>query len=570
MEQKSQKRSNNGKLKSKSAAESERANDPVHLSNVFKKPEAPKSSEKAREYLKGYSHEHSVATFEDVLNIKELPENWYESACLALEIYDILVNVISNGIDLPDKTEAWVTENIIRLRGVIWDYITREYDKISVYNLPRTASRWNTASVLAMIALTLLPIYRSVCDNAEDLKAVLPDIDIKQVMRSELVLYPRKGISNYTMMEMQNTLYCLAEKWYEVPFNDDLVAFVDHLEFRLAHIILVRQGRDVMDGNDNRDRVVCLTDVKRIAKSNSKPSADKFTFSCSSEYINDTLTVLCKARQSIYYYRHMFASTNNNLDLDIYDMPTDVTWEENNPQLLYKGFWDWLKIEADAMQGAKFKDDIKLMILTVRGKRFGDQERYIRNNPGQTSPDAQTVIDELRSPLQYVWLTNTIMVGGVPRILKTNQRYIQSLTIAKVFARYCETEMRFDWFNMCFYLENAIRRKAENILIYAAPAVVQQASEFNVYYKKAIYRTKTIEYALILWVLIMTRKCNSEFSNLRETWDLHQLKKLLKSWGGTPDTESSEEEDESEQQTIQIDTNAPDSVFEEVYETVAC
>ena len=493
--------------------------------------EFPKSSEHAMEFLKGYSTEVTIRSFRQALKLKTLPTNIYSYACLCVELYDITNQVIGRGLDIPDKNEEWVVKCIIRLRDIVSKYVITKYDELKSYTLPRASSRWNTISLSFLINSNLFIILDSLLSD-NNVISKLPDeynFNYFNMMKSdddhlgklEIIVYPSKKVRDYTMLELQNTLACLSSKWFELEYSKELENYVYRLELRAAYIVVGRMRSDVMDGMDDRDRTPIITKSMNPNRRRDL-MMNEMTYACSSEYISDVFSILARFKQSLYF--------RTSISSEIIEVDITKTWEGYKPKLIFEQMTKWFNSEASLLQGPKFKDDIRQLLLTVAGKRLGDAERFTRANAGLTETDPMTVIEESRTPMQSTWWNSTLVQGGVPKLLHNQNKFIRSLTIAKVFHRWCETWMKFNWWIHCFYLEATLRRKTENLQLHEEPLIIQQMGEFNIWFAKKVYRTKTIEYAIIMWVVVMCNQMDAKFKGMREEWDLSPIRNQLNKW----------------------------------------
>lgn len=191
---------------------------------------------------------------------------------------------------------------------------------------------------------------------------------------------------------------------------------------------------------------------------------------------------------------------------------------------------DWTINEAKSLQqgGAKIKDDVRSILLKRAAQRLGDSERFTRNNAGLPNNDAATLIDDLRTPVQAAWWTSTMAQGGLPKMLKSKDIYIHSITVARIFHRYSESYLKFNWWEHCLFFEEKVRNNIDHITISKCPTIIQQMGEFNVWFEEDIYRTKSIEHAITMWIIIMNKKRDCKYTmGYGKKYDLGILKNLL-------------------------------------------
>jgi hypothetical protein len=85
------------------------------------------------------------------------------------------------------------------------------------------------------------------------------------------------------------------------------------------------------------------------------------------------------------------------------------------------------------------------------------------------------------------------------------------------------------------------------------PLIVQHMGEFNVFYNKKFFRTRTVEIAISLWVIISVTARDAKFKLLNNIYDLSRLSELLAEWNN----ESEQMEiDQIEQKEAMIEIDA--------------
>lgn len=499
-----------------------------------KTSDLPQANELVLEFLKNYQPEITIKTLKDALKVKKLPENKNDFGTFCDQLYDITKHSIAFGIDIPKKSAKWVIRKLILLRELLWEYVIMHYDSIWSYTLQQLSSNANTISVVFYINSHLLIILEQIVISVKNTpeagkytteNTTRPRINIDELMNLEVVPYPKKQVESLTMMELQNTIHALAVKWFSMGYNQIIKDYLSNLEARAAHIISSRGNKNYMDGKDNRDRIPIIVQQKEEQQMNDggqqvQSKKQDPTYSCTNEYVSDIATIITKMKQSMHY-----VELHKNCVVDI---TNEEYWEGYRINELHEEFLVWLKAEAAMLQGAKFKDDVRSILLKKVALRLGDLERFTRNNAGIPNGDAGTVIDDLRTPIQATWWTNHMAQGGIPKILASRDLYIRSITVARIFHRYCDTWLKFDWWNMCLFLEDRVRTELDKLRICDAPGIIQQIGEYNIWFHDEIFRTVTMERAIILWIILMNTKRDCIFkTGLGKKFDLYLLKSLL-------------------------------------------
>jgi hypothetical protein len=453
----------------------------------------------AREKLEGYRHRTELKTFEDVLSLEELPESdAYGLSCALEQIYSTCLRTLVTGIDAPDKTFSWVVKNIERVRAMLNAYVCRQYRQLRDYNMAGQAARWNTATLIFTIRCLMLVIL----DGMDDTR-VKKTVDTKHLIDLGLVMYATPPLE-YTQMQLKQTLNLLATRWYSLEYHINLQDWVSLLEYRFAVLSVGRHSGAVLDGKEGIDK----------NRTVDKPRQ----YSCSAEYVADMSSMLCVLLTSFYLRGYM---AQNFIKLG-------ANWKGHK---LVPGFVKWLVQESEVLKGVKFKDEMKRSLFTIAGMRPGDIERYVRDNAGLAASDPITVIEHSRTPLQSSWWNTSATAGGIPVLIRSRDPLARAVTVAKVFHRCCESRMQFSWWVYCLYLEKDIVQKKDDISIQNQPVIVQQLGEWNVYYHNNVYRTVTIENAIVLWALSMIDNKDCMFEdNTLHVYDLGKLRAVVKEW----------------------------------------
>lgn len=525
----------------------------------------PQASENAREYLKNYKHTYDVKTLEEMLDLEkfpELPNQIYEFANLCDQMDTISRSVINGGVSLPAMTTKVFISKLLNLRERLWEISVTQYDVIKAYSLPASASRSNTISLIFIINSNLLVLLHYVISNSpkaelggHSIDLVKPNYREDELSKYDILIYD-KPVLEFTQIELQNSIHRLAIQWNTTHYSVDIESYVSMLELRSAQIIIGRASGDVMDGKIHKDRVENVQ--------NNKKNDGDIKFSCSSEYVSDIATIITRIRQSLYY--------RNKFKNDMIEADPMREWDGFNVFAMKNKLLDWLDVVVKNMEGGKFKDDARLMIMTLAGKRFGDQERFSRDNGGLESDDYSLIIDHCRTPMQSSWWTSILLIGGLPQLLKSKHKYIRSLSVANVFHKYCDAFVKFDWWKFCFFSENNLRTKINRLKLIDAPLVIQQMGEFNVWYNKKMYRTKEIEYAILMWCIIIYKHENCQYRRVADTpKDLIVVKTILTNLAGR-----SAESMRKEHENVNIEYNPKlqsadeddASIFSEVYDSI--
>lgn len=269
--------------------------------------ELPKENEEVSEFLKNYKAEIDVKSIKDMLKIKKIPENKNDFGILCEQMYNITKVAIASGYSVEGKSEKWVITKLTNLRKMLWTYVVTNYDKICSYDLPQLSSHSNTPSIVFILnahLLVILDVTKSFAANTSPNRQIGPstdknnEIDTRELVRLELLVYPKKQINDLSMIELQNTLHALAIKWFSISYSETIRLYVENLERRAAYLVVGRNDKTCMDGKDIRDKIAT---INVGTSKDGKDQIQQVKYSCSTEYISDIATILTRMKQSIHY-----------------------------------------------------------------------------------------------------------------------------------------------------------------------------------------------------------------------------------------------------------------------------
>lgn len=466
----------------------------------------------AKEYLKGYSAETNVTSLEELFAIKQIPDDdLYSVSSFCLQTVTTTTNALRYGIDIPEMTDEECIENLEKSKTMFEEYIFKNYKEARTYALNGRSARYNLCSLIHNIVCHLTYIQMTIDKNWLNQY----HFDWISLAKQGLFMYRKKPILEYTQSEVYMSLVCIANRWYEIEYSDDIKNYIKWLEARVAHLMIGRHDDSVLDGQN------------KIHKFRTDPHPDPNRkhireYTISDECLSDWATMLTLFKRS--FYLRTFLSDK------FVDIDPNKEWLGYILADLRKGVRKWALTEAQHMQGAKFKEDISKTIMNMVGLRPGEHEKYTRDNAGVSSSDPKTIIEHNRTPLQTFYVTMKFAQGGGLKMLQEGDPHVQNVVLAKIFHQYVTSRTDFTWWAFCLHTEFVIVEKEEFFLIQKEPMIIQQMGEYNVWYAKRMYRTKSMDLAIALWLLIMGEHRKYKYDTLHRSWDMNELRKLIEEW----------------------------------------
>lgn len=480
-----------------------------------RKVQDPKVIELVENYVDSFHGITSITTFAHIIVIKELPfDDDVRLSFTISQMNAVLTRTIASGdTHVEGKTERTIIDSLIKLRKLLMDNTCLRYRELRMYQLTGEFARWSPCSLLFHICSLILVILNHLTRDA-----FLIPLDEKKLAELCVLMYPRKKIRDYTQIELRTAIKCLAYRWSSLNYDPVLSVLLDHLNMRAAMLCVSRNTADILDGKEGVDK------FKAISHKAHNPN-DKLIFreySCSPDYISDLASMITHMRVSIFQ-REMITD-------QIIAIQDSHKWEGYDPKILEAGFKAWIKAEVAFLEGQKFKEDLREIIMQICALKSGDYERYMRENSGRTAV-ASVVVEYSGTPLQGAFWTSTSLRGGIPKLIEDPNISIRSIAILQAFHHACKTKSQFNWRLYCFISENELISKFDNLKRQRAPIVIKQLGEFNLWYMDKIYRTRTIEKALILWTLTMVYHLQCEFKDTKyQIQKLECLEDFVRTW----------------------------------------
>lgn len=460
-------------------------------------------------------------TPERVLSMKKIPEtktgDGYTTASALYQVYRVLNSMIASGIDLPERSEEWLVSRLRFLYAMFGEYVASRYRSIRGYDLTGDSAKWNDVSLCFHIQNSILVVLDKVTQGKH-----MPPLNAKELADRELLVLPKKNMRDYTQMELYLAVSCVASRWNIITYCDSLPLLLYHLHLRTAYLCVERNQSHVMDGRDGKDKLHSASIKPKI---NPNDKALRKEYSCSADFISDLACMISSMRVSLY---------NRNLAThDFVELSERGEWEGYSPEKVVKGFKEWIVNEAKHLESVSFKNDARKSILLMAAMRPGDYERYMRDHAGRSVEDANAIVEHVRPPVSASWWSSQSARGGIPKLIRDEDPLFRSIAILKTFHQCCNTKAHFQWWALCFIQDKEIPSRLDHMRVQREPIVLKQMGEFNVWYKQKIYRTVSVERALVMWTITMVAHMDCEFTDPKfDRIRLPFLRSMLETWNG--------------------------------------
>jgi hypothetical protein len=412
----------------------------------------------------------------------------------------------------------------------------KHYKKLWKYVLTGQYSRWNLVSFIFLVCCNVDLICQRI-------KRKVPEFKRGALIEMELIMYKKNPLL-YTQVELLNTLRLLAKRWNRIEYREEIVeSWLDCLEYRARDLILCINGTDVLDGKNDRDRVKIEHPNKKVA------------FRCSIDYVSDISTLVTSFRNRIAQRFYVCDSDNYQPLLTDSGVNDDDNKKRYVISAMLKGFSEWVDSHTDVLQGSEFKKDLVSSVISYASVIPGERERYSRYNGGIEGTDSMSVVDMCKPGILHgTWWTSKCLDGGIKKVVKDKDTdpLVRSIAVAKAFHFTLFTEFDFPWWDMCIFWEEDIMDQLDTLkLCGEEPMVLQSMGEFNVYYRGTMYRTISIEKAIIMWCVLIITLQKGVFTDKRfKTHGLQRLKGIVEEWEGKGKKEKVENKRETDSKTV--------------------
>lgn len=413
---------------------------------------------------------------------------------------------------------------------------SHRYDTLRDYNLSGRGVRWNIIALIFMLKCNIL-IMESTLSRYKSLT-----IEEKKKLVCEGLLTRAKEIKSYTQIELYEAIMCLNVNWHNLNDSKEIWQYIEKLQVRAAQLIIIPGEKSVFDG-----------------PSTWRKSITETQYTSSHEYVSDLSTLFTLFLRSKAVHK-LFS-----VELGI---SKEITGKAGGYDLdvISTSFRKWVETEINGYQESSFKSQLKKTINTLCGY-LGEPERYARDHQGIMAKDVFAIIEHSRPPLQVAWWTSNLGKGNPKELLNHDVlgSYPPSVVTLKIFHSFCESRVNgFKWWNNSVVMEHdvyrtlaAVGKQKEHgkmaLVARKEPLIVQHMGEFNVFYNKKFFRTRTVEIAISLWVIISVTARDAKFKLLNNIYDLSRLSELLAEWNN----ESEQMEiDQIEQKEAMIEIDA--------------
>lgn len=461
-------------------------------------------------YLKDYSEKVKFKKLVDLLRDHiDIPTDMDELSCYLLRAYQITVHVIGQGIKDNTMTDEQAVERIDKFIENINTTIGLRYKEFSAYCLTGVFGKWNVISQFFLLKMNLLLIRNSIKNYTFE----NPEQCATELM---CMVYDGKKIENYTQQELYDIIYTLAAKWKYMEYSPDVDTLLDALQFRASIICVGLHTDAVFDSEHPNHRIV--------------HKEEKGQYAAAIEFISDIASMFSLFQRSIQI-NEFFAE-----EFEIYDFELDNSCKGFDVPTCCNGLLEWIiEDELPCLSDGKIKQLLKNTMLNMC-LRPGEKERYARFRGGVFVKDPITVMEHCRTSQQVYHWNQRFDGKDIKSIMEKAAAGVKDMVfniiLAKIFDMYWDrsTDGEFKWWANTIITEKDFFDSRENIIQHEMPIIVEIMGEWNVFYEKILIRTITMDVAIVLWTIILFRKCNSTYKNYEVSINVAPVGQLLEKW----------------------------------------
>jgi len=497
------------------------------------------------EHLEGYHLHFEIDALDQALCLESIPsKNSYELSCFLNKMYKVTISAIFEGVDLPDRSKEWAIVQVEKMIRMINRYKMMIAPELTNFITLNNKGMWSTIDLCFLVSCNLQLIRWQLKGS----KPKLESQEFSQLVEDEVILYS-KDYSQYTQMEMIRTLSLLSKRWNRIPIRDYMQYWIDCLDYACAILCVKRQSIRFMDGRLERDKI---------------RNSDK-TYSCSSSFISEMATHL-------HYARSFLLVSELEIDVDRYIrvVGEKKVWSGYKSYILTPKFVHWLTSLTQGMNETSFLTDLKKTITEMAGLIIGDRERFSRENGGLIEHQPMVILEHSHGVLQSQYWGGKCCAPGLKVLMLSTDPLLRSVVMAKVFHQHIFNKSKFNWWTQVVIWEKDILRRQEELIVSDNPHIIQNSGEYSVYYndqmgdaKPKIYRTITMENAIVFWMILMEKEKDYFFTDLRfKKTKLNIIRQILSSLNDVSETIAAQVQTKKKED---IHGKKKKSVFIEVY-----
>lgn len=449
-------------------------------------------------------------TLEELLlkwkSVKE--ENCYTIVMFAWKLYDITLSVLKDGCEFNEMKENDIKKGLSRWITIVEKFRVCNRNQLSKYSVTDTFEKFSIDTLYFLCQCNLLMILET-CFPEEIQKRLPREKDYRKLTEKRVLMfkYTEHNVTNFNEGEVMISLLKLSQVWNEICPEKAIERFIDGIIIRIARMLVNLEDTFTEDG----------TLTKKIP--------DKAFFS-------DVASMTSHMKTCFYISR------DDDIKKDTLSMVGKVVCEGYNVEKVYgiisEGFLNDIKFWNQETYGKS----IKKIVYNIN-MRPGEEQRFARQNGGVYTREATDVLELYRTDIQWDNIYERMLkaIDNIPKTLpKQNAPYydkdrdrgfissIKNPTLLKLFDMLCNMESNLGWIENCVVLEKDVSYHYKKLTTIKYPIVIQMAGEFNVLFNKYLYKTKDVEIALSVWIIIAIKLLDAKLFISGATYNLEFLR----------------------------------------------
>ena len=450
---------------------------------------------------------------------KGLPTELHELCAFILRLYEISCYVIVRGVKDASMSDEELVTGLDKIIAALANVRVARYGELVMYQLTGNNAKWNMITALFTLEIQLFIIRNGVSPLAIE-------NTLRIVSSLKFMVYKDISVENYTQRQLYDTMYVIASRWKSIEYSIELVKLINAFKTRLAYLCIGLHGPDIMDGSK----------IHKI------PHGDTGKFGASLEFISDMAVIITTFEIDISVM-NFFESNGTGFQ------SMGKTLFDYDIESCCYGLISWiLEDQLPCLSDGKIKMVLKKTMLSL-SLRPGERERYARYRGGIFIQDPLTIMEHCRTAQQVLYWQRRFdgkdIKNIVQRAINGVKDLVYNVLVAKIIDMFWERTSNgaFKWWSMAVLMASDFYVFKDKLLQCTEPIIIQSVGEWNLYYEGTLYITKTIDKAVVIWMIILYKKRQSTYTNYEESWDLSPIRDLLRSWSSYQDDDPEGEDD---------------------------
>jgi len=292
-------------------------------------------------------------------------------------------------------------------------------------------------------------------------------------------------IDEYSQTDFCNAMQLLLREWRRVKWSEDLFAYVEHLMRRCATLVAGERTREAQRVHDHK--------LYRRYDPNSE------TYSCNDDFIFQTSVWFLRLRAGLYAK----CSTEHERFAT-----EDISLEHS--ERTRRSIFD----KARSCKSSEFMKQFRVIYMDFMVFP-GEVEKHSRDQHGEISTSSQ-IVAETRHQRQVEYVELKFLRNTTPSALledstrlSTPSRgrwsFLSCVLALKVVDSQFQNRFQVMWMKKFVLFYEDFHRLSLEVSLRGYPVILENLNDFDVFYKRNIFETSTVEAALYQWALFIER-----------------------------------------------------------------